>query len=160
MRRPLLLLTMYLTRWAGDGEAWTARHLYGIALRRPPTTIERGSYRSQVWARLIDPTTWTGLVYLFVQFPVGIATFVFLMTTTTISAALIVASLPLLLGRGGTAQFDLGQRIIILDDPRDVWWLPLVGLAVLLFEVHAVNLLSAIPKDSLADIEAAVASRA
>jgi hypothetical protein len=48
-----------------------------IELRRPPTAIERGqSARSQVWTRIIDPSTWTGLVYLFAQFPIGIAALV------------------------------------------------------------------------------------
>lgn len=56
---PVLLLVMYLSRWAGDIEAWLVRHLHAMELRRPPTTIERGSYRSHVWARIIGPTTWT-----------------------------------------------------------------------------------------------------
>ncbi|MSQ61438.1 MAG: hypothetical protein EXR43_02515 [Dehalococcoidia bacterium] len=43
---PVLLVAMYLSRWAGDTEAWLVRHLHAMELGRPPTTIERGSYRS------------------------------------------------------------------------------------------------------------------
>ena len=68
---PLVLIpTLFLTRWAGDGEAWAVRRVAQIELRRPPTAIERGqSARSQVWTRIIDPSTWTGLVYLFGSSP-------------------------------------------------------------------------------------------
>ena len=74
---PLVLIpTLFLTRWAGDIEAWLVRHVSRIELRRPPTTLERGlSPRTQIWTRLIDPSTWTGIVYLFVQFPVGVGAF-------------------------------------------------------------------------------------
>ena len=75
----VLLITLYLTRWAGDAEAWVVRRVSSIPLRRPPTAIERGqSFREQVKTRLIDPTSWTGLAYLFIQFPVGIVSFVLL----------------------------------------------------------------------------------
>ena len=68
---PLVLIpTLFLTRWAGDAEAWAVRRVAQIELRRPPTAIERGqSARSQVWTRIIDPSTWTGLVYLFGAVP-------------------------------------------------------------------------------------------
>ena len=53
---PLVLIpTLYLTRWAGDAEAWMTRHVGQTELRRPPTAIELGqSFRSQLWTRLID----------------------------------------------------------------------------------------------------------
>lgn len=58
---PLVLIpTLFLTRWVGDAEAWAVRKVPQIELRRPPTAIERGqSARSQVWTRIIDPSTWS-----------------------------------------------------------------------------------------------------
>jgi DNA-binding CsgD family transcriptional regulator len=138
---PVLLLTMYLTRWAGDAEAWAVRRLHRMELRRPPTTIERGHLRSQVWQRLSDPTTWTGLVYLFVQFPVGIATFVFLVTTTTVGVVFTIA--PIVVGPNSVIDFGAGPRWV-MNEPAEAWWLPFVGLTLLLLEVHLVNLLSAL----------------
>jgi hypothetical protein len=45
----ILLATLYLTRWAGDIEAWLVRRIGQIELRRPPTAIDRGlSFRTQV----------------------------------------------------------------------------------------------------------------
>ena len=92
----VLLATLYLSRWAGDIEAWLVRHVAALELRRPPTAIERGlSFRSQVWTRLIDPTIWTGLVYLSAQFPIGIAAFVGLVVIGAVSGSFTAA--PLLL---------------------------------------------------------------
>jgi hypothetical protein len=43
----VLLATLYLSRWAGDIEAWLVRHISPLELRCPPTAIERGlSFRS------------------------------------------------------------------------------------------------------------------
>lgn len=133
---PVLLVALYLSRWAGDGEAWLVRHIQATPLRRPPTTIERGSYRAQVRARLIDPTTWTGLLYLFVQFPVGVIAFVFLVTFSSIGGALVAA--PFLAGTW-SMTIDMGSGERVIDSFGDAWWWPLAGLAVLLAEVHVVR---------------------
>lgn len=106
----VLLATLYLSRWTGDIEAWLVRHIAALELRRPPTAIERGmSFRSQVWTRLIDPTTWTGLLYLFVQFPIGIATFVGLVVIGAVSGSFIAA--PLLL-QFGLDEIDFGFAVL------------------------------------------------
>ena len=54
---PLILIPLlFLTRWVGDGEAWSVRHLSNVELRRPPTAIDlKQSPRGQIWTRLIDP---------------------------------------------------------------------------------------------------------
>jgi DNA-binding CsgD family transcriptional regulator len=103
----VLLITLYLTRWAGDAEAWVVRRVSSIPLRRPPTAIERGqSFREQVKTRLIDPTSWTGLAYLFIQFPVGIVSFVVLVTGGAVSAFLV------------SAPFYVGLADRVVDEPR------------------------------------------
>ncbi|MQC82320.1 MAG: hypothetical protein DWG79_00410, partial [Chloroflexi bacterium] len=90
----VLLLGLYISRWFGDLEAWRVRHVAGIELRRPPTGIERGqSFRQQVKTRLIDPSTWTGLIYLLIQFPIGIVAFVWLVVLGAVAGALMAAPL-------------------------------------------------------------------
>lgn len=132
---PVLLAALYLSRWAGDGEAWLVRHTQGIALRRPPTTIERGSYRAQVKDRVLDPTSWTGLLYLFVQFPIGVAAFVFLVTFTWVGGELVVAPF---IASSVHMTVDLGDPRVI-DEFGDAWWWPVAGVAVLFAEVHLVR---------------------
>lgn len=73
----ILLATLFISRWLGDLEAITTGYVNGTTIRRPPSGLEGVSnFRSQIKVRLIDPTTYTGLLYLFVQFPVGIAAFI------------------------------------------------------------------------------------
>ena len=138
---PLVLIpTLFLTRWAGDAEAWMVRRVAQIELRRPPTAIERGqSARSQVWTRIIDPSTWTGLVYLFGQFPIGIATFTFVVTAYAVAASFSVA--PLFFALGGVLDFDGWRRF---DTPLE--GLPLVPIGILSFflAAHVVDAMSAL----------------
>ena len=136
---PLLLIpTLFVTRWAGDAEAWVVRRVAEIELRRPPTAIERGqSAHSQVWTRIIDPSTWTGLVYLFGQFPIGIAAFVTIVTVYAAAGALLSA--PVIIAAGHDIEV-VGR----LDSIPEA--LALVPLGVLLFFLgaHIINVASAL----------------
>ena len=138
---PVLIVALYLSRWAGDGEAWLVRHVTKIQLRRPPTTIDIGqSFRSQLWTRLIDRNTWTGLVYLFAQFPIGTGTFVGLVVVSAVAAAFIGA--PILLAVSD-ASLQFGGVIPNIDTVRGSLVLVPIGIVALLVEVHLVNVVSA-----------------
>ena len=138
----LLITTLFLTRWAGDAEAWAVRHLAQIELRRPPTWIEPGqSPLSQVWTRLIDPSTWTGLVYLFVQFPVGLAMFVGIVVMSAVAGSFISA--PFLLAFSD-AEFELAWFSSTDNTWREGLALVPIGLLIFLVEVHLVNAASAL----------------
>ena len=136
----VLLATLYLSRWAGDIEAWLVRHIAPLELRRPPTAIDRGlSFRSQVWTRLIDPTTWTGVVYLFAPFPIGVAAFVGLVVIGAVSGSFIAA--PLLL-QVGVDDIDLG--FTVLDRPSEAIVLVPIGVLGLFAGIHIVSIASAL----------------
>ena len=136
---PLVLIpTLFLTRWAGDAEAWAVRRVAQIELRRPPTAIERGqSARSQIWTRIIDPSTWRALFYLFCQFPIGIAAFVTIVTTYACAAAFL--SMPIVIAAGG--HVEMWRRFDSVPQG-----LPFVPLGIVLFFVgaHIVNVASAL----------------
>lgn len=140
---PLVLIpTLFLTRWAGDAEAWCVRQFGGIKLRRPPTAIDlkQSPYR-QVWTRLIDPSTWTGIVYLLFQFPIGVAAFVVLVTGGAVTGAFVGA--PIILEFANDAD-----PINLAGFKPDTWLegLPFVpvGLLAFLLLVHMVNVFSAL----------------
>jgi DNA-binding CsgD family transcriptional regulator len=138
---PLVLIpTLFLTRWAGDGEAWAVRHVAQIELRRPPTAIEHGqSARSQVWTRIIDPSTWTGLVYLFGQFPIGIATFTVIVTAYSVAGSFTIA--PLIFKLGGVLEFDAWRRF---DTPLEGLSLVPIGIVTFFLAAHIVDAMSAL----------------
>ena len=140
---PLVLIpTLYLTRWAGDAEAWAARQFGGVQLRRPPTAIDlKLSPFRQVWTRLIDPSTWTGIIYLFAQFPIGIAAFVLLVTGGAVAGAFVGAPLILEFANDADPETFLGFT-------PDTWgdglaFVP-VGLLTFFLLVHAVNVFFAL----------------
>jgi DNA-binding CsgD family transcriptional regulator len=136
---PLVLIpTLFLTRWAGDAEAWAVRRVAQIELRRPPTAIERGqSARSQVWTRIIDPSTWTGLVYLFGQFPIGIAAFVTMVTIYASAAAFL--TMPVVIAAGG--HVEMWRRFDSV--PEGLAFVPL-GVLLFFLGAHIVNAASAL----------------
>lgn len=136
---PLVLIpTLFLTRWAGDAEAWAVRRVTQIELRRPPTAIERGqSARSQVWTRIIDPSTWTGLVYLFAQFPIGVAAFV--VVVTIYATVGMFLSAPAVIAAGG--NLELWSR---LDSPLEGLALVPLGVVFFFLGAHIINAASAL----------------
>ena len=141
---PIVLIpTLYLTRWAGDAEAWVTRRVAQIELRRPPTAIERGqSFRSQLWTRLIDRNTWTGLVYLFVQFPIGLGMFVGLVVISAVAGAFVGA--PILIAFSDVEFHIFGWSASEVSAWREGLALVPVGLMIFLLEVHLVNTFSAL----------------
>ena len=140
---PIVLIpTLYLTRWAGDAEAWVIRRVAQIELRRPPTAIERGqSFRSQLWTRLIDRNTWTGLVYLVVQFPIGHGMFVGLVVASAVGGAFVGA--PIVMAVSNTT-LEFGGVVPDIDTVTESLILVPIGLMIFLVEVHLVNAISAI----------------
>ncbi len=138
----LLILTLFLSRWAGNAEAWVVRKVAQIELRRPPTALEPGqSARSQVWTRLIDPTTWTGIVYLFAQFPIGIAAFVGLIVASAITGVFISAPAVIALS---SDYPDFGANGPQVDTLLEGLVLVPLGLLMFLATVHLVNIASAL----------------
>ena len=138
----LLIVTLFLTRWAGDAEAWVVRKVAQIELRRPPTAIEAGqSARSQVWMRLIDPTTWTGIVYLFAQFPIGIAALVGLIVASAITGVFISAPAVIALS---SPHLHFGANGPQVDTVLEGLVLVPLGLLMFLATVHLINIASAL----------------
>ena len=150
----VLLVGLYVSRWFGDLEAWRVRHIVGIELRRPPTGIERGqSFRQQVWTRLIDPSTWTGLVYLLIQFPIGIAMFVGLTVGGAVAGAFIAAPFYVSFIEADTTRveetvrvsIDLGFWSTSLTEPGEIALILVpVGILVYFVLVHAINIATAL----------------
>lgn len=138
----VLIVTLFFSRWAGDAEAWQVRHVTQIQLRRPPTAIEMGqSFRSQLYTRLIDRNTWTGLLYLFAQFPIGIGTFVSLVVIGSVGTAFVGA--PILLAVSDTT-FEFGSVFRPVDTVSEGFVLVPIGFIVLFVGVHFVNIVSAL----------------
>ena len=134
---PLLLVAMFVSLRLGDLEAWMVNFVARVDIRRPPSTLEGvTSFRQRVWARAIDPSTWTGLVYEFAQFPIGIAGFVLVVSAFSVAGFLLVA--PLIVWQGNEPLFGREALGIAIDTPLEALAFVPVGLLLLLLSLHLV----------------------
>lgn len=143
----VLVLALFLTRWAGDVEAYLVRHVAMIELHRPPTALEPGlSWRQQIRTRLIDPTTWTGVVYLALQFPLGLAIFVGIVGLAASSMIAIAAPLIVIVGQRLTDDYviEFWGGELSHHTPAEALWFVGPGLIAFLLLVHFVTVASAL----------------
>jgi hypothetical protein len=89
-----------------------------------------------LWARakshLANPVTWKSLVYLFVKFPLGILSFVVVVTCLSLSAGLIAA--PFLHPYGA---LELG--VWRIESQSQAWFVAVIGVVVALLSMHLMN---------------------
>ncbi len=135
----VLLATLFISRWLGDLEAFTAAHVNSTPIRRPPSRLEGVSnFRSQVKVRLVDPTTWTGLVYLVAQFPIGIAAFVGLVVMYSVIGAMVFAPLIMLIADEPVQLFDINGSGLTFHSAVDALVLPPLGVLGFVLASHVV----------------------
>ena len=84
-------------------------------------------------AHLSDRLTWTGMLYLFLKFPVGVASFVIVVTLASLTAALLGA--PFYYGVGDGIDFGIWQ----VDQLWEALILTLVGAPLLFVSLHLIN---------------------
>lgn len=144
----ILIAVVLGARWAGDLEALLARRLVGIEIRRPPTWYERDvPLREQAKQILIDPSTWTGVIYLFSRFPLGIVALVTTSVAVALPVTLILAPAAYegwgpFFGTGPDSVSEgwldlLGWRI---DTAEEAWAVVPLGIVGLFVSLHLLNL--------------------
>ncbi len=143
---PLVLVaSLFISRWLGDLEALTAAYVNRTPIRRPPSRLEGVSnFRSQVKVRLVDPTTWTGLVYLAAQGPIGVAAFVSLVVVCTVSGMLTFAPAIVAFTDQPLELFRFGDLDATFDTPPEALRLTPFGFLGFMFAVHLVVVFSSI----------------
>ena len=135
----ILLAALFISRWLGDLEALIAGYVNGTPIKRPPSRLEGVSnFRSQVWVRIIDPTTWTGLIYLVAQFPIGIAAFVGLVVVYAVSGAFVFAPLLQFILDEPIELFSRGGSGLIFDTPLEALQLTPFGILGFFLAPHLI----------------------
>ena len=94
-----------------------------------------------MWRRLkrylSDRLTWTGMLYLFLKFPLGIASFTVAVTLISVTAALLAAPLTYLFG-----DFDMSVGGWDIDTLWEAALLTLVGIPMVFVSLHGMNLMA------------------
>ncbi len=131
---PILLLVLLASRALSVFEREMAIKLLGEDI--PPILRDDLSDRS-LWTRLkallTNPVTWTGIVYLFAKFPIGIASFVVTVVLLSVTFALISAPLHYWASEINIGSWEvdtLGQAFVLLA----------IGVLVGLIAPHILNL--------------------
>lgn len=115
----LLLVAAFFARALGRFEARMVTLVTGEAIRRPPEGIDAGlGLRQRVTVRLIDPTTWTSLVYLTCQVAWGIAGLVLCSWAYATGGALVLTPLFHALGLDVAPLQGLGNGLVSENSGR------------------------------------------
>src|SRR5207248_2141383 len=86
----VLALTSRLLRF----ERWLLRIMLGTAIEPKASALHNdGGFIKRLFARVSEPASWKGLIYLLLRFPMGVASFVIVATLVPLSLALL--TLPL-----------------------------------------------------------------
>ena len=148
----ILLACLFITRWLGDLEAASTGYINGVAIRRPPSRLEGVSkLRSQVQVRLVDPTTWTGLVYLAIQWPIGVVAFASLVGAGATSVVFMLAPAiisftgqPLELEVVWPVAIVSGFGIATFETPFEALLLTPIGVLWFVFTTHLILVFSSL----------------
>jgi hypothetical protein len=136
---PILAL-VFLGTWAFSAfERQLAILLLGAPV--PPRAPVAPASRSLPVHRRIgeffgNSVTWKGIAYLFLKFPLGIVSFVSLITLTATSAAFLVAPF---IWEWGQTDFEMDVPVFVLDSPIGIWLLFPIGIALLLLALNLLN---------------------
>jgi signal transduction histidine kinase len=89
---PVLIFTIYAWRWLAGVERRLIGSLTGIEIPTPYRVDPPGaSWWDKLKARLADPATWKDLVFLLLQLPLGIASFVIAVCVLCVSFGALLA---------------------------------------------------------------------
>lgn len=140
---PLFLLTLLVARGFAAVERRLAGSLLGADLAQPSYPFLEGSPRERARALVFDGTTWRECLYLFLLFPVGIASFTFLFTGLTV--AMVLVATPLLYDAPGVQVGIFPDGTVTISQSLSVPW------GDLLVGVDIATTVSEWAVDSLAD---------
>lgn len=121
---PIALLFIGITRAVSLAEGRVVEGLLGVRMpRRPRTVMAQGDFFARIKSWLVDWRTWTTMLYMVLQLPLGIIYFTVVVTALATSLGIFVAPI---------AQVVLGEPVIrtleygYLIEP---WAMPLVMAA-------------------------------
>lgn len=135
---PFALLFIGSIRVISWVEGRVVEALLGVRMpRRLPATEEGGAIWSRIKAMLADGRTWSSLIYMVLQLPLGVIYFTVAVTLGATSASFIA---------GGFYELGTGKNVVRLDSypeldallntPHGLVGLVIVGMIGILFTLH------------------------
>lgn len=138
---PILFGTLLLCRVFASFERQQAKIILGIDIPHAAIKQPKGIWK-KIQAYLNDSFTWKSMAYLFIKFPLGIISFVVLVTLLSVSLGLIATPLFYYLTETGILQgtFCIAQTNICFIDNyfTSIIW-AIIGAFLLFIFLHALN---------------------
>jgi len=135
---PLLVLMTFLWYWVGIFEARMTFSILGISAKPEKSSgPKQKTFLQKISKHLSSPITWKSLAYLLIKFPLGIVSFVFLVTLLSVSVSLILFPLAYYLIPNVDLAVINGAQVI-----THVWQviaISIIGIIFLFISLHILN---------------------
>lgn len=138
---PILFITLLLWRVLAILERQLVISFLGIDISTTPLKQSEGFW-GKIITYLKDPFTWKSLVYLFIKFPLGIFSFVAVVTLLSIAASLIATPILYHLAKIGILQMDYClwmNDVCLVNSYFSAITSGVVGILLLFIFLHALN---------------------
>lgn len=130
----ILLLLILAAQWLGVFERLLAVHLLGVPIAPGHTPWNEGESVGRYLKDVLrNRTTWTGLVYLLLKFPLGLASWIVTIVVLSVTLGLIAA--PIVDGFGGEVTLWLWAPATT----EELLLVSLIGLALVVPVIHLLN---------------------
>jgi len=137
---PLLFGMLLLWRVFGHFERMLTKIMLSMEITYIPIKHKNGAWKKIV-GYLSDSYTWKGLAYLFIKFPLGLFSFIVLVTLLSIAVSLICVPVLYYLTEIGILQgtFCISNNICFIGNYLGAFIVSIVGVFLLLVFMHAFN---------------------
>lgn len=130
----ILLLLILAAQWLGVFERLLAVHLLGVPIAPGHTPWNEGESLGRYLKMVLrNRTTWTGLFYLLMKFPLGLASWIVTIVALSVTLGMIAA--PLVDGFGG--EITLWRWAPATTE--ELFLVSLIGLAMVVPVIHLLN---------------------
>jgi uncharacterized membrane protein len=131
---PFFLLFIGATRGLALVEGRIVEAMLGTRMPRRPLFADRGTpWLTRIVDMLKDPRTWGTIVYLLLMLPLGIFYFVFAVVGLSVSLAMIVAPIVMLLWHGHLIHLD---GVVETPHPALLPLMSILGIVLLTVTLH------------------------
>ncbi len=130
---PILLLVLGGSSLLVKFERWAAQEVLKQQIVQPSAQPVDGGWWTRLKAHLGNRITWTGLLYLLLKFPVGIATFTIVVTVISVTIGFVTA--PAYTWASDSLTWGSWE----FDPFPWSWILTLIGIPLIFTSLHLIN---------------------
>lgn len=141
---PLLILMTFLWYWIAIFEGKLSSSLLNINIvLEKSRAFKEKTFFKKIIKHFTEPITWKGFAYLLIKFPLGILSFVLLVTLISVSLSLIVSPLLYYLTHNiVNLNFIIINGVSFTTQAWHSWVLFVLGVVLLFVSLHILNALA------------------